>query len=149
MRKSVAVMTIFSTLCFSLISCSVGPKPIVYGTDGCHFCSMTIVDTQHAAQLVTKKGKNFKFDAIECMMNHLKEVDNSTIELFLVNDYDSPGDLIDATTATYIRCEEIPSPMGEFLSAFDTKSSADEIVAAKKGELFAWEGLKLKFGLNF
>ena len=33
--------------------CKVEPKPIAYGKEGCHFCSMTIVDQQHAAQIVT------------------------------------------------------------------------------------------------
>ena len=83
-----------------LIACTVGPKPIDYGHVACHYCSMTIVDKQHAAQLVTTKGKVFNFDAVECMMNQLKDWDESTIALFLANDFDRPGELIDATSAT-------------------------------------------------
>jgi copper chaperone NosL len=111
----------YATITIGLLTfwgCSIGPKPIDYGTDGCHFCSMTIVDQQHAAQIVTGKGKVFKFDASECMLNHLKEVDTSTVALFLVNDYNAPGELIDAIHASYLKSKEIPSPMGEFLTAF-------------------------------
>ncbi len=97
-----------------VVSCEVSPKPIDYGSDGCHFCSMTIVDRQHAAEIVTKKGKAFKFDAVECMMNHLKDIDVSTVELFLVNDYLAPGELIDAKKTTFLISKDIPSPMGEY-----------------------------------
>ena len=41
-------------------SCNVGPQAINYGSDGCHFCKMTIVDKVHAAEIVTKKGKVYK-----------------------------------------------------------------------------------------
>jgi copper chaperone NosL len=130
-----------------LVSCKVSPQPITYGSDGCHFCSMTVVDRQHAAELVTKKGKVFKFDAVECMMNHLKDIDTTTISLFLVNDYSAPGELIDATFANYLVCDEIPSPMGEFLTAFGTKEGAEKVYAKNGGQIYTWKELKLKFGL--
>ena len=126
-------------------SCEIGPEPIVYGTDACHFCSMTIVDDQHAAEFVTKKGKVFKFDASECMINHLRGVDNKTIALFLVNDYNNPGELIDATQATYLISEHIPSPMGAYLTAFETREVAESIEKENKGELYTWEELRDKF----
>lgn len=126
-------------------ACKIEPQPIDYGSDGCHFCSMTIVDQQHAAQIITKKGKAFKFDASECMMNHLKEVDNAEIALYLVNDYSMPGELINATQATYLISKSIPSPMGEFLTAFADNETAEFIHAENDGELFTWQELQLKF----
>ena len=126
-------------------SCEIAPEPIVYGTDACHFCRMTIVDDQHAAEFVTKKGKVFKFDASECMINHLRDVDNKAIALFLVNDYNNPGELIDATQATYLISEHIPSPMGAYLTAFETREVAESIEKENKGELYTWEELRDKF----
>ena len=128
-------------------SCKVGPKPIAYGTDGCHFCSMTIVDRQHAAEIVTDKGKAFKFDSTECMMNHLKDIDQDQVALYLVNDYDQPGELINATKATYLISERIPSPMGEFLTAFRTQQAAADALNRYEGDLLTWEQLKLRFNL--
>lgn len=128
-------------------SCNVGPKPIAYGTDGCHFCSMTIVDRQHAAEIVTDKGKAFKFDSSECMMNHLKDIDQKQVALYLVNDYNQPGELINATKATYLISERIPSPMGEFLTAFKTEQAAVEALMTYDGDLLTWEQLKLRFNL--
>jgi len=128
-----------------LPSCNLGPETINYGSDGCHFCSMTIVDRQHAAQFVTQKGKVFKFDATECLMNDLKEVDNATVALFFVNDYEAPGELIDATKATYLVSQNIPSPMGEYLTAFKNREVAERIQAANQGTLFDWTELQERF----
>jgi len=126
-------------------ACSVAPKPIAYGETGCHFCKMTVVDKQHAAQLVTQKGKVFNFDATECMLNHFKEIDSETIGLTLSNDYNNPGELIDATKATFLISEGIPSPMGEYLTAFATKEAALKAHEEHGGELLTWEALKKRF----
>ena len=57
------LISIFSLLTFiTLSSCNIQPQPINYGEDACHFCKMNIIDKQHAAQIVTSKGKAFKFD---------------------------------------------------------------------------------------
>lgn len=137
-----------SLILFFFVSCEVSPKPINYGSDGCHFCSMTIVDKQHAAQIVTKKGKAFKFDAVECMLNHLKDVDTAAIELFMVNDFRAPGELIDAKKATFLISKEIPSPMGEYLSALKSRAEAEHIEAENNGRLYTWNELLTRFKVH-
>lgn len=127
------------------VSCKVEPGEIDYGKDGCHFCKMTIVDNQHAAELVTSKGKVFKYDAIECLVNDLKAKDQTEIGLTVVNDYNKPGDLIDAGSATFLISEGIPSPMGAFLSAFGDKEAAINQRSEKGGEIFTWEEIQSKF----
>lgn len=126
-------------------SCNVSPKPINYGSDGCHFCSMTIVDKVHAAEVVTKKGKVYKFDATECMINFMKDFNASEIELYLSNNYTEPEVLIDARKATFLISENVPSPMGAFLSAFKHKAGAEKIQTEKGGDLYTWENLLVKF----
>lgn len=143
-------MKYFTYLFFLLTllnACTAEPQPIEYGKDACSFCKMNIVDAQHAAEMVTKKGKAFKFDAIECMMNHLNrnDISVSSMEFLLVNDYDQPGVLIDAITANYIRSEGVPSPMGGFLSAFESAESAAQIIDLKGGEAFNWDVLKERY----
>ncbi|WP_347173529.1 nitrous oxide reductase accessory protein NosL [Polaribacter uvawellassae] len=125
-------------------SCNVGPEPINYGSDGCYFCQMTIVDKVHAAEVVTKKGKVYKFDATECMVNFMDDFDTSEIKLYLSNNYTEPEVLIDATQATFLISENIPSPMGAFLSAFKNKVDAEKIQSEKGGELYTWETLLVK-----
>ena len=141
-KKSNVVWVSFF-LAFS--ACNVAPEAVNYGSDACHFCSMTIVDRQHAAQIVTKKGKAFKFDASECMMNHLKEVNYDEIALFLVNDYNTPGEFIDATKATYLISQNIPSPMGEFLTALASIDAAERVKSEQQGELLTWNQLQARF----
>src|SRR5210317_584281 len=98
--KKVLFSAFAGILCF-FFSCSVAPEPINYGQDACHFCKMTIVDQQHSAQYVTKKGKQFKFDAIECMVNDIGKKGNDHLGILLIADYPQPGNMIPAQKATY------------------------------------------------
>ena len=69
------------------------------------------------------------------MVPHLIQNEGVEYTFKLVNDYNQPSKLIDATLSTYVISEEIPSPMGEFLSAFSSKKEAEEILQVKKGEM--------------
>lgn len=138
-----------SSVCLLLfMACSIEPEPIHFGEDACHFCKMAIVDNQHAAEFVTKKGKVYKFDAAECMLNQLKTFDEATIKMFLVSDYASPGKLTDAKTATYLISKTIPSPMGAFLSAFELELDAVKTQKTSGGEIYTWAQLNTKYGLK-
>lgn len=129
---------------FWLVSgCRVSPKPIDYGKEACRYCMMTIVDKLHAAEIVTKKGKVYKFDSTECMINFLKDFNNSEIKFYLSNDYTNPEKLIDASKATFLISEHIPSPMGAFLSAFNNKKDALKIQIEKGGTIYNWEEILL------
>ncbi|WP_024772216.1 nitrous oxide reductase accessory protein NosL [Aquimarina macrocephali] len=137
----------FNTIAFLILliitcsSCNIQQEKIAYGEDNCHYCSMTIVDKIHAAEIVTKKGKVFKFDAVECMINYVAEIDKEEISLYLSNHYDSPEELIDATQATFLISKNISSPMGAFLTSFESKASAEKVKSEKGGDLFTWEEL--------
>ena len=132
-------------LLLMLVSCNVSPQAIDYGSDGCHFCKMTIVDKVHAAEIVTKKGKVYKFDATECMINFMNDFDASEIELYLSNNYTEPEQLIDAKRATFLISKNIPSPMGAYLSAFKSKADAQKMQSEKGGNLYSWEELLVHF----
>ena len=103
---------------------------------------MTIVDRQHAAEAVTKKGKVYTFDAIECLTGYLKNKNEAEFAFLLVNDYSQPESLIGAADAIYLISKAIPSPMGAFLSAFANADDAKRTQAAKGGDLYTWEDLK-------
>lgn len=128
-------------LLLTLASCTIAPQAIEYGKDSCHYCKMTIVDKVHAAEVVTKKGKVYTFDATECMVNFMKEFDLDQIELFLSNNYTKPETLIDATKATFLISKNIPSPMGAYLSAFKNKTDALKIQHEHGGILYSWDEL--------
>lgn len=133
---------------FILTGCEVQPVPIMFGKEECSFCKMTIVDRQHAAQLVTKKGKQFKFDAIECMLNSLNQKQNSREnQIYLVSDY-GKGTMTKAEDATYLVSQAIKSPMGAFLSAFSSRTEAMTTKDQHGGEIYTWEEIKKKYEIE-
>jgi len=127
------------------VSCKVEPEAIEFGKDQCSFCVMNIVDKTHAAQYVTAKGKQFKFDAIECMVNDLSDKTELELAYLLVSDYGNPGQMVDAKTATFLISPEIKSPMGANLSAFSAKEKAIETQQNHTGKIFTWEALQQKY----
>ncbi len=132
---------IFTVSVFVLMSCTVKPQKIEYGKDACSFCKMSIVETKFAAEIVTNKGRASKYDAVECMLNDIKDKEEKSLAYILVTDYSNPKQLIDATKATYLISKEIKSPMGANLSAFVNKKEAQ----LKGINLFNWESLKNHF----
>lgn len=145
--KKVSYTAFIFILCL-FFSCGIEPENINYGNDACSFCKMTIVDQQHSAQYVTKKGKQFKFDAIECMVNDIDQNGSDHLAIMLIADYKQPGNMGPAEEATYLVSKEIKSPMGANLSGFASK---DQAVATKDetgGELYDWNELLIKFGLE-
>ena len=139
MKVVVCILILFT------VSCTVKPDKIVYGKDACYYCKMNIVDKNHAAQLVTKKGKQYKYDAVECFLNDLALRDTTKLKFFLVTDYITPEKLVDATSATFIISEMIQSPMGENLASFETKDIAMNYVQKNNGKLYSWPEIQQYF----
>lgn len=130
-----------------LASCDKAPQSINYGDDECDFCRMSIVDPSHAAQVVTQKGRNYKFDATECMINFLdSEIPEKDMLHVLSANYKQPGEMINAKSATFIISENIPSPMGAFLSALEKKEDAKSLQTEMSGELYTWDEVKKQIG---
>ena len=128
-----------------LVGCQVSPKPIDYGKESCQFCKMTIVDKIHGAEIVTTKGKIYKFDSAECMIHFLDDFDASKIKMCLTNHYSEPETLINAAKATFLISEQIPSPMGANLTAFKNEIDAQNVQKEKGGILYTWEKLLIHF----
>ncbi|AZQ60850.1 hypothetical protein EI427_01070 [Flammeovirga pectinis] len=136
------------TFCLTLmlLSCTVEPKEIVYGKDHCSYCDMTVVDKSHAAQVVSKKGRAYIFDSVECLVNKIKIENNENIfQYILVADYNHPSVLVDVHTSVFLITKNIKSPMGAFLSAFENQKEGQ--LAQKKfgGDLYSWNELKKHF----
>lgn len=122
-----------------LVSCQKGPKEIMYGHENCTFCSMTIMDDKHAAQIVTNTGKVYVFDSIECMLRSL-EIHTNKAEQILVMDFNNPGTYLSASEARYLIAPGLPSPMGANLSAFSSEEDALNI--GYEGTLYTWDTIR-------
>lgn len=125
-RPHSGVLAVFAAaLLASLAGCSGGPEPIAYGKDGCHSCKMTMMDNRFGTEIVTKKGKVYKFDDVNCMLRFLKSgtVPGEDVGQLLVTDFGNPGTLIDVHAAVFVQSPEIKSPMGSNIAAFSTKEA--------------------------
>lgn len=130
-------------LILALSACNPQPQPIDFGADACDFCRMTIVDQRYAAQLVTTKGRNYRFDAIECLLRFDQErTDPTPASHYLVANFDQPGLMLDATQAGYLISPQLPSPMGANLTAFDSRERATQAQQTHPGMVYNWLELK-------
>ena len=131
----------------TLISCSVEPEPLQYGQDACHTCKMTLMDKKFGAELVTEKGKVFKFDDVNCMLTFYNsgEIDPSGFSHKLVVDFSQPGKLVDASNAFYLKSSEIKSPMASQIAAFEKKERLDESKEQLEGIYLVWGELVTQF----
>lgn len=124
-------------------SCNAGPQPIKTGVDNCHFCKMTISDVRFGAELVTKKGKVFKFDDAHCILNFLgsKAVEQKDIKNIYFTNYAGTHQLIDVNNALLLKADELRSPMGGNIAAFDNKDSLAVIQKRFNGNSISWNDL--------
>jgi copper chaperone NosL len=131
----------------SLMACSVEPEPIQYGTDACHACKMTLMDKKFGAELVTKKGRVYKFDDVNCMLNFYNSEDVSAEEFKykLVVDFTQPAKLIEAGDAFYLKSPEIKSPMASQVAAFEKKESMEDLKKQLTGIYLVWGELVTQF----
>lgn len=122
-------------------ACAPRPEPIRYGEDVCAHCRMVIMDERYGAELVTTKGRVFKFDSIECLAAYVLEMsDSSDIHSLWVTAFHTPGQLIRVDEAVLLRSRALNSPMGANLTAFNAAVvSGDSAVNAFGGEVLSWE----------
>lgn len=110
----------------AVVSCGVKPEPIAFGEDHCTYCRMTIADPKYGAELVTDKGKVFKFDALECMVPYLQENNDTAYSHMLGIAYDEPGELKPVEQLKFVFSEEFTSPMGASLAGFNRSADLEE-----------------------
>ena len=131
----------------SMWSCSTDPQPLLYGQDACHACKMTLVDKKFGAEVVTKKGKVFKFDDVNCMVNFLNagNVGEEDIAHRLVIDFASPEKLIPVEEAFFLKSDNIKSPMASQVAAFEKKDDLEVLKKELTGIYLVWGELVTQF----
>ena len=124
----------------TLTSCGSEPEPINYGHDECEFCRMQITDNKYGAELVTDKGKIYKFDSIECMIEFslVKNTLGDTNNKLLITDFDNPDNFIDARNSFYVKNDKFRSPMGLNVTAFNSEEQAQKFISENGGEKISW-----------
>ncbi len=125
-------------------SCSTEPEPFQYGKDMCASCKMTIMVPKFAAQIVTKKGRVFKFDDAHCVASYTATLQAKDIAKTVFNDFSDNTKFVDARTAYFVQSPNLKSPMNGNSAAFASKAAAEQIAAQNSTALLSWDELKAK-----
>ncbi len=117
-----------------IAGCSHKPEKIVFGKDSCAECKMTIMDAKFGGEIVTKKGKVYKFDDAHCVAVFLErrgvELNNIHQTLFL--DYND-GEFVKVRSAEFVVSSQLKSPMGGNAAAFKNAGEAKKKSAELEG----------------
>lgn len=123
-----------------VIGCDVKPEPFAYGKDLCEDCKMTIMEPHFGAEIITKKGRIFKFDDVHCAVNYIqkKKINPADIKQTLFIDYNNEAAFVEASTAHFVTSEKLNSPMNSNTAAFANKEAAAKKAAETNGTVKDW-----------
>jgi len=129
-------------LSLSFLSCGdFKVEPIKLNTDNCDFCKMSIADGKYAAEVITQKGRVYKFDDIGCMANYCKENANTKMSAYYVGDFSQDNNLIPAETAFFLSGGTIQTPMHGGIIAFSKEKDAKEFGTKLNAKPINWDVL--------
>lgn len=130
-------------VCSLLSSCQHGPEKIMVGKDNCYSCKMTISDAKYGAEIVSKKGKSYKFDEIHCLRAFLKtkELDAAAEKDIYLVDFTGDNSLVKANEMFLLQGGEIHAPMNGDVIAFKYSDSMKLMAEKLKAVPISWEQL--------
>ncbi len=139
--KIVAVCLLAGTVSFS--GCSSMPEPIHYGQDNCDFCKMGILDKKFGGEIITIKGKAYKFDDMHCLLGFVnaKTIDKKEIASIYFVDFTGGHQFIKSGESFLLKSDRLHSPMNGDIAAFKNQDSAKVYQQEWKGQLIKWEDL--------
>lgn len=137
---TLTVLILATAAAFS--SCRQGPAPIRLGQDYCVFCKMTFSDSRFGAEIITRKGRIYKFDDIHCLRgaigdNQPKRTDISAIYLV---DFEKGG-WLKAQDAALLESETFRTPMGGNIAAFADSLHRQRYLEQNQGHLITWNDI--------
>lgn len=124
----------------ALNSCSVKPEPFQFGKDACDDCKMTIMDPKFGGEIISKKGRVFKFDDPHCLAHYIKtgNIKQEDIGQTAFVDYEKGQDFLDASSTYFVVSPQLKSPMNSNAAAFATKEKAEAKAAETGGRVKTW-----------
>ena len=138
-RKKISVLS--SIFLFTMVSCTdIKPEPLQAEVDQCHVCHMKIADSRFGGEVITKKGRVYKFDSIQCLHEYLSKTAD-TGETVFVADYFAPATLVNADSAHFLNSATITSPMGPGIIASKELGEIEKLRVLNPGKVTDWKGL--------
>lgn len=135
--RAVSAAALFSLI---IMGCSAESEKIVYGKDACSECKMTIMDPKFGGEIVTRKGRVYKFDDAHCMAAFLERrgVELSNISQTLFVNYEGGNAFIKVKDAVFVLSSRLKSPMGSNAAAFASKEAAEKQAQRLDGKVTDW-----------
>lgn len=103
-----------------LNSCNAGPEAIKPGIDNCAYCKMMVTDLRYVSEIVTKKGRIFKFDDAHCLLSYLRngQVQKEEIKDIYFADFSDSHPLVNSSKVIFLQSDALRSPMNGNIVAF-------------------------------
>jgi copper chaperone NosL len=127
-----------------LTGCNPKPEKIAYGKDSCAECKMTIMDPRFGGEIVTTKGKTYKFDDVYCIAAFLKRraVEMGDIHQTLFTNYNNSNEFVKVDSAEFLVSHLLKTPMGGNAAAFKNVAEANKKSAELDGsKITNWPAL--------
>jgi len=139
-RKPATVRRTSAALAVAAAACAPAtPRAIADAGKPCDYCRMGISDERFGGQLVTRKGKLYVFDSVECLASfYVQQSATAERATVWVADYTNPGEWIPAASARFARSEEHPSPMGLNLVSFSAKADSAALPRDLRDGAMSW-----------
>jgi copper chaperone NosL len=140
-KKGLAITAVLLLIFFG--SCNTEPQPIKIGTDTCIFCKMTISDNRFGGEILTKKGKTYKFDDIHCLTSFKKSdaLNKEIIKSIYFVNFEATHNFIEASKSHLFKSDAFHTPMAGNIAAFDNEHSLNNIAQKFKGSEVTWNDL--------
>ncbi len=144
MMKQNMMAVVLPIILFSFFSCGQkDPDPIKLNSDNCDNCGMTISNPKFAAVLFTTKGRTYKFDDISCLLDYKNDNKEKAIGAGLyVSNFLNDNKLLPVEIAVYIKGDNVKSPMGGNIAAFNDRESANTYAVDLSAEFTDWNAIK-------
>ncbi len=121
-------------------ACDRGPQEIRIGQQECDHCRMMISQEPFATQLITQQGRQYVFDAIECMAVFVDSGEGRELDIhsLWVPDFHNPENWIAAESAWYLQSDGLRSPMALNFSAYADEAGALSQQSEFGGQVIRW-----------
>jgi copper chaperone NosL len=141
--NNVKSMALLALLSITGMSCDYSkPTPIELNKDACHYCKMTISDGKFCSEIITEKGRCYKFDDVHCMVSYHKENSSVKAQYFYVHDFNDNKEFLNLASSYLVEGESFRSPMGGNTATVKTKEEAEKLLKAyPESKIISWGAL--------
>jgi copper chaperone NosL len=118
------------------------PAALDQGRPACDYCRMLLENPRFGAEIALGSGARRLYDAVECMAAAVltDSVAMRDVRSVALVDHARPGTRVTFDRVVFVRCPELPSPMGSIL-AFRSRAEADSTCPPSRGARLDWRGV--------